>query len=91
MQYTDRSSLAHPTPVFREDGHAQSTAGSPGWDTVKSFLELYWAEVVPNGRLSVRLEEVRAELAHYGTYRQTPEEVAYGAVQNSRGEITPAA
>jgi nitric-oxide synthase, bacterial len=79
MQYTDRSSLAHPTPVFREDGHAQSTAGSPGWDTVKSFLELYWAEVVPKGRLSVRLEEVRAELAHYGTYRQTPEEVAYGA------------
>ena len=79
MQFTDRSPLPHATPVFREDGHARSAAACPDWDTVKGFLELYWAEVVPKGRLSLRLEEVRAELAHYGTYRQTTEEVAYGA------------
>ena len=56
-----------------------STPACPDWDVVKRFLELYWAEAVPTGQLARRLEEVRAELAHYGTYRQTTEEIAYGA------------
>ena len=79
MQFTNGSSLPHGTPVLREDGYARSTAVCPDWDTVKSFLELYWTEVMPMGRLSQRLEEVRAELADSGTYRQTTEEMAYGA------------
>ena len=79
MQFTDGIFLPQATPLCREDDYARSTAVCPDWDTVKSFLELYWAEVMPLGRLSRRLEEVRAELAHYGTYRQTTEEMAYGA------------
>ena len=79
MQFTDGSSLPHATPVLREDGYARSPAVCPDWDTVKSFLELYWTEVMPMGRLSLRPEEVRAELADSGTYRQTTEEMAYGA------------
>ena len=79
MQFTDGNSLPQATPVLREDGYARSTAVCPDWDTVKSFLELYWTEVMPMGRLSQRLEEVRAELADSGTYLQTTEEMAYGA------------
>ena len=79
MQFTDGSFLSHGTPVFGEHGYARSAAGCPDWDMVKSFLELYGAEVTPTGPLSLRLEEVRAELAHSGTYRQRTEEMAYGA------------
>jgi nitric-oxide synthase len=79
MQFTDGSFGPYATPVLGEESYAASTTASPDWDAVRSFLELYWAEVVPTGRLSRRLEEVRAELAHYGTYRQTTEEMAYGA------------
>jgi nitric-oxide synthase len=80
MQFTNESSSPpYPTPVLREDGCAGSTAVCPDRDAVKSFLELYRAEVMPVGLLSRRLEEVRAQLAHYGRYRQTTEEMAYGA------------
>ena len=79
MQLTDGSSRPNATAILRENGYARSTAVCPDWGAVKSFLELYWAEVMPAGQLSRRLEEVRGDLAHYGTYRQTTEELAYGA------------
>jgi len=79
MQFTDRTYRRYATSVIGQERDVASSAVCPDWDTVRSFLELYWAEAAPTGRLSGRLDEVRAELAHYGTYRQTTEEIAYGA------------
>jgi nitric-oxide synthase, bacterial len=79
MQFTDSTFRRYATPVLGQESHAVSTTAGPDWDVVKSFLELYWAEAMPTGQLARRLEAVRAELAHYGTYRQTTEEIAYGA------------
>lgn len=78
-QFTDGSYRPYATAVLGEERYAGSTTAGPDWDAITSLLELYWAEAVPTGRLSRRLEEVRAQLAHYGTYRQTTEELAYGA------------
>ncbi len=87
MQFTDSTYRRYATPVFGQKSYAASTTACPDWDAVRSFLELYWAEVAPPGRLSRRLEEVRAELANYGTYRQTTEELSYGAKLAWRNNI----
>lgn len=79
MQFTDRTFRHYATSVVGQQGSATSATICPDWDAVRSFLELYWAEAAPTGRLSRRLEEVRAQLAHYGTYQQTTDEMAYGA------------
>ncbi|HEY2422598.1 MAG TPA: nitric oxide synthase oxygenase, partial [Chthoniobacterales bacterium] len=79
MQFTDSTFRPYATSVVGQQGSARSATACPDWDAARSFLALYWAEVAPTGRLSRRIEEVRAELAHYGTYRQTTDEIAYGA------------
>ncbi len=79
MQFSETTFRRYATPVAGQESYPASTTASINWDAVRNFLELYWAEATPAGLLSRRLEEVRAELAHYGTYRQTTDEIAYGA------------
>ena len=55
MQFTDSGYRRYATPVFGQESYAASTTACPDWDAVRSFFELYWAEVAPPDRLSRRL------------------------------------
>jgi nitric-oxide synthase len=59
----------------------QSWDGTAGIDIgeVEEFLRMFHAESPGAGRIASRLVEVRAEIAHTGTYTHTPEELTFGA------------
>ncbi len=63
-------------------GLAVSTGiGTDGVDLreAEAFLDLYHAEHPQAGPLEPRLQQVRADIEWFGTYRHTAEELAYGA------------